>query len=228
MRVLVAEDDVLLGQAIKLGLEQEGFAVDWVTQGGAADAAARAHAYDAITLDLGLPDMNGEALVQGWRESDQRTPVIVLTARGFVFDRVRLLDLGADDYLVKPFDLIELCARLRALVRRGVAASDAYLECGAVRLMRDTRSVTKDGKRIDLTNREFWILEALLRNRNRVVSRPQLEETLYGWGEEVESNAVEVHIHHLRRKLGPDLIQTVRGVGYQVSTPAKALRRAQD
>jgi len=220
MRVLVAEDDVLLGASIKKGLEQEGFAVDWATDGNATDSAMRVHHYDAVTLDLGMPGIAGEALLRDWRERDDHTPVIVLTARGFVLDRVRLLDLGADDYLVKPFDLIELCARLRALVRRGGGAVGEVLESGPLQLMRHTRIVTLDGVRIELTNREFWILEVLMRNKNRLMSRRQLEESLYGWGDEVESNAVEVHIHHLRRKLGADLIQTVRGVGYQLVAPS--------
>ncbi len=221
MRVLIAEDDLLLGQAIRRGLELEGFTADWVTHGDAAEAAARTHGYEVIALDLGLPDIAGETLLQRWRAADNCTPVIVLTARGLVFDRVQLLDLGADDYLVKPFDLIELAARLRALARRG-AARDQCLESGPVRLARATRSATRDGQRFDLTNREYRILEALLRHRNCVVSQPQLEEALYGWGEEVESNAIEVHIHHLRRKLGRDLIQTVRGAGYRICTPSHA------
>jgi two-component system, OmpR family, response regulator QseB len=219
MRVLVGEDDALLGASLKRGLEQEGFAVDLAASGGAVDMAMRAHSYDAVTLDLGLPGTDGETLLISWRQRGDRTPVIVLTARGFVLDRVRVLDLGADDYLVKPFDLIELCARLRALVRRSGGAVGEVLECGPLRLTRHTRKVTLDGSRVELTNREFWILEVLMRNRNRLMSRRQIEESLYGWGDEVESNAIEVHIHHLRRKLGPGLIQTVRGVGYQVTVP---------
>lgn len=220
MRVLVAEDDALLGASLKKGLEQEGFAVDWAADGNGADSAMRAHRYDAVTLDLGMPAIPGETLLRTWREREDRTPVIVVTARGFVLDRVRLLDLGADDYLVKPFDLIELCARLRALIRRGTGGGGEILECGPLQLMRDTRRVTVNGLGVELTNREFWILEVLLRNKNRFMSRRQIEESLYGWGDEIESNAIEVHIHHLRRKLGAGLIQTVRGVGYQVTAPA--------
>jgi DNA-binding response OmpR family regulator len=217
MRTLLVEDDPPLGHAVKRGLEQEGFVVDRVTDGSAADAAMRAHEYDVVALDLGLPRVGGETLLRAWRARGDRTPVIVLTARGFVTDRVRLLDLGADDYLVKPFDLIELAARLRALLRRGGGGAGEVLQRGPIRLARDTRTVTRDGVRIELTVKEFWILETLLRNGNRVLSRRQLEETLYGWGDEVESNAVEVHIHHLRRKLGPELIDTVRGVGYRLA-----------
>jgi len=216
MRILVAEDDRLLGSSIRSGLVQEGFAVDWVADGNAADTALRSTSYDAITLDLGLPGIAGEALLRGLRERSDRTPVIVLTAAGFVLDRVRLLDLGADDYLVKPFDLIELCARLRALIRRSGGDVGEELTCGALTLMRHTHTVTVSGRRVDLTNREFWVLEALLRNRNWVVSRRQIEEALYGWGDEIESNSVEVHIFNLRRKIGRGLIRTVRGVGYQV------------
>jgi DNA-binding response OmpR family regulator len=217
MRALLIEDDPLLGPALKRGLEQDGITIDLVVDGQAADAAVLSHKYDVIVLDLGLPRIEGDVLLRAWRAREDRTPVIVLTARGFVLDRVRLLDLGADDYLVKPFDLIELAARMRALVRRSAGGTGEVLEAGPLRLARDTRTVTYYGNRVELTNREFWILEALLRSRSRVLSRRQLEETLYGWGDEVESNAVEVHIHHLRRKLDRDLIITVRGVGYRLA-----------
>jgi DNA-binding response OmpR family regulator len=216
MRVLVVEDDHMLGESIKAGLEQDGFAVDRVGDANAADTALRATRYDAVTLDLGLPGIGGEALLRGQRERNDRTPVIVLTASGFVLDRVRLLDLGADDYLVKPFDLIELCARLRALIRRSGSEAFEVLESGPLRLVRHTRAVTVDGRRVELTNREFRILDALLRNRGWAMSRRQLEESLYGWGDEVESNAIEVHIFNLRRKIGRNLIRTVRGLGYQI------------
>jgi DNA-binding response OmpR family regulator len=221
MRTLLVEDDPALGPALKRGLEQRGFVVDLVSDGQAADAAVRARRYDVILLDLGLPRVEGETLLRTWRARGDLTPVIVLTARGFLIDRVRLLDLGADDYLVKPCDLLELAARMRALVRRSAGAAGDVLECGPLRLARSTRTVTRAGERIELTNREYWILETLMRNKNRVLSRRQLEETLYGWGEAVESNAVEVHIHHLRRKLGRDLIRTVRGVGYQLVEPGQ-------
>lgn len=216
MRILVVEDDLLLGQSIQAGLEQEGFAVDRVTRGNSADTALRSTRYDALTLDLGLPGVGGEALLRGLRERNDRTPVIVLTASGFVLDRVRLLDLGADDYLVKPFDLVELCARLRALIRRSSSEAVEVLECGPLKLVPRTRAVTVNGRRVELTNREFLILDALVRNRNWTMSRRQLEESLYGWGDEVESNTVEVHIFNLRRKIGRGLIRTVRGAGYQI------------
>ena len=218
MRVLLAEDDPLLGGSVQRGLTQEGFVVDWVTDGGAADVAVLTHEYDAIALDLNLPQQSGETLLHRWRTRENPTPVVVLTARGFVNDRIKLLNMGADDYLVKPFDLLELCARLRAVGRRAQRDSSETLECGEVRLVRDTHTVTLAGEPVELSRREFRVLEALLRNKNRVLTRDQLEQTLYGWGEEVESNAVDVHIHHLRRKLGRSFIETIRGVGYRVSS----------
>jgi DNA-binding response OmpR family regulator len=216
MRVLLVEDDPLLGASVQQGLGQEGFVVDWVSDGGAADAAVLVNQFDAIALDLSLPTQSGETLLHRWRARDNHTPVIVLTARGFVNDRVRLLNMGADDYLVKPFDLLELCARLRAVGRRAAGPGSATLQCGAVRLERDTRTVTLDQQPVPLTHREFRVLEVLMRNLNRVMSREQIEQSLYGWGEEIESNAIEVHVHHLRRKLGRSLIQTIRGVGYRI------------
>lgn len=171
MRILVAEDDRLLGKSIKWGLEQDGFAVDLVADGSAADAALRESRYCAVTLDLGLPGISGESLLRSLRDRNDRTPVIVVTAGGFAHDRVRLLDLGADDYLVKPFDLFELCARLRALIRRSNDEGGEVLECGPLKLIRHSETVTVDDRRVELTNREFWILEALLRNRNWVTSR---------------------------------------------------------
>ena len=217
MRVLFVEDDTLLGASTKLGLEQDGFAVDWVTDGAAADSALTAHRYDASVLDLGLPDVDGEKLLRAWRLREDRTPVVVLTARGYVLDRVRLLNLGADDYLVKPFDLLELCARIRAVVRRSAGHSSEVIECGALRLYPESQTVQWRGERVEVTAKEFWLLEALARNRNRIMTRRQLEDALYGWGDEVESNAVEVHIHHLRRKIARELILTVRGAGYSLN-----------
>lgn len=220
MRVLLAEDDPLLGGSVRRGLAQEGFAVDWVTDGAAADIAVLTHVYDAIALDLNLPGKSGETLLQRWRALENRTPVVVLTARSFVNDRIRLLNMGADDYLVKPFDLLELCARLRAVGRRVQKECQETLQCGEVRLSRDTRTVTRAHQPVELSRREFCVLEALLRNRNRVLTRDQLEQCLYGWGEEIESNAVDVHVHFLRRKLGRSFIETVRGVGYRITGTA--------
>jgi DNA-binding response OmpR family regulator len=217
LRVLFVEDDALLGASAKLGLEQDGFAVDWATDGASADRALVSHRYDAVVLDLGLPDVEGERLLRSWRGRDDRTPVVVLTARGFVLDRVRLLNLGADDYLVKPFDLLELCARIRAVVRRTAGQSSEVLECGALKLYPESQTVLWQGQRIEVTSKEFWLLEALVRNKSRILTRRQLEDALYGWGDEVESNAIEVHVHHLRRKIARELIMTVRGAGYSIN-----------
>jgi len=217
LRVLIVEDDPALGPSTARGLELEGFAVDWRTDGTSANAALVAQKYDAIVLDLGLPGIPGEDLLRSWRERSDFTPVLILTARGFVLDRVRLLNLGADDYLVKPFDLLELSARLRALVRRQGGKEDVLLECGPLLLSRSEHVAVWDGTRVELTKREYRILDTLLRNRDRVLSRKQLEEALYGWGEEVESNAIEVHVHNLRRKLARGLIETVRGAGYRLN-----------
>ena len=217
MRVLIVEDDPALGPSTAHGLELEGFAVDLRPDGEGANAALIAQKYDAIVLDLGLPGISGEDLLRGWRERSDHTPVLVLTARGFVLDRVRLLNLGADDYLIKPFDLLELSARLRALARRQGGKDDMLLECGPLMLSRSEHIAMWSGTRVELTKREYRILDTLLRNRDRILSRKQLEEALYGWGEEVESNAIEVHVHNLRRKLSRGLIETVRGAGYRLN-----------
>jgi len=214
VRILLVEDDVLLGSSTKVGLEQDGFAVDWVRDAEAADRAVTTHVYEAAVLDLGLPGTDGETLLRDWRGRNERIPVVVLTGRGYVLDRVRLLNLGADDYLVKPFDLTELDARIRAVVRRAAGASCPVLQVGQLQLIPESQTVLWCGQPVVVTSKEFWLLEALVRNKNRVLTRRQLEDAVYGWGDEVESNAVEVHIHHLRRKLSRDLIKTVRGAGY--------------
>ena len=221
MRILIVEDDPTLGGSTARGLELEGFAVDLRTEAEGANGALVAQKYDAIILDLGLPGVSGEELLRAWRGNSEYTPVLVLTARGFVLDRVRLLNLGADDYLVKPFDLLELSARLRALGRRQGSKDGIMLECGALLLSRSEHVAVWSGTRNELTKREYRILEALLRNRDRVLSRKQLEEVLYGLGEEVESNAIEVHVHNLRRKLSRGLIETVRGSGYRLNPDAQ-------
>jgi len=217
LRVLLAEDDSSLGAFVKLGLEQEGFDVDWVTNGLAADQGVAARPYDVIVLDLGLPGVDGETLLRQWCGRAQRIPTIVLTGRGLVPDRVRLLNLGADDYLVKPFDLFELCARMRAVLRRSAAQDGAVLEFGALKLLPKSQVAFWNGNRVDLTDGEFCLLEKMLRNTDQVFSRRVLEESLYGQASEVGSNTVEVHVHNLRRKLARDLIQTVRGKGYRLS-----------
>ncbi|MDD5332483.1 MAG: winged helix-turn-helix domain-containing protein [Rhodoferax sp.] len=219
MRILLAEDDPMLGDGLRAGLRQLGFQVDWVRDGGAAERELASGDYAAAVLDLGLPVKDGIDVLQSLRTRKISTPVLVLTARDAVPDRIRGLDLGADDYVIKPVDLHELGARLRSLVRRSHGQLQDALRCGAVLLDPSARQVTLDGEAVPLSTREFDLLYALMLNAGRVMSREQLEQKLYSWGYEVDSNAIEVHIHHLRRKLHPDLIQTVRGVGYTVMRP---------
>lgn len=216
MRILLAEDDPMLGDGLRAGLRQLGFQVDWVRDGEAAERELASEVYAAGVLDLGLPRKDGMDVLQALRARRITTPVLVLTARDAVPDRIRGLDLGADDYVVKPVDLHELGARLRSLVRRAHGQTQDSLRCCGVLLAPAARQVSLNGEAVALSTREFDLLHALMRNAGRVLSREQLEEQLYSWGHEVESNAIEVHIHHLRRKLQPDLIQTVRGVGYTV------------
>jgi two-component system OmpR family response regulator/two-component system response regulator QseB len=216
MRILLVEDDPMLGDGLRAGLRQLGFQVDWVRDGEAAERELASGVYAAGVLDLGLPRKDGLEVLQALRVRGVATPVLVLTARDAVPDRIRGLDLGADDYVVKPVDLHELGARLRSLVRRAHGQLQGSLRSGAVVLEPAARRVSLNGQAVALSTREFDLLHALMRNAGRVLSREQLEEQLYSWGHEVDSNAVEVHIHHLRRKLQPDLIQTVRGVGYVV------------
>jgi two-component system OmpR family response regulator/two-component system response regulator QseB len=216
------EDDPLLGDGLRAGLRQLGFQVDWVQGGDAAERELRAQDYAAAVLDLGLPRKDGLDVLAAVRAAGLATPVLVLTARDAVPDRIRGLDAGADDYVVKPVDLHELAARLRALVRRAHGQPRDRLLAGDVELDPAARSVCKAGVPVTLSTREFDLLHALMLNANRVMTREQLEQHLYSWGQEVESNAVEVHVHNLRRKLGSTLIQTVRGVGYVVPGPAGA------
>jgi DNA-binding response OmpR family regulator len=223
VRILLAEDDAMLGESVRNGLELNGFTVDWVTDGATAEGVVKSHRYDAVVLDLGLPGIDGESLLRTWRERENPTPVVVLTARTLVTDRVRLLTLGADDFLVKPVDLLELCARIRAVVRRAAGHSSSVLEYGPLQLLPESQQVRWRGQPIEVSNREFWLLEVLMRNRSRVLSRRQLEDALYGWGNEVESNAIAVHVHNLRAKLSSRLIRTVRGLGYKLADdPNKA------
>jgi two-component system OmpR family response regulator/two-component system response regulator QseB len=216
MRILLAEDDPLLGDGLRAGLRQSGFQVDWVRDGVAAERELRAEPYAAAVLDLGLPLMDGMAVLASIRRAAVKTPVLVLTARDAIPDRIRGLDLGADDYVVKPVDLHELAARLRALVRRAHGQPEERLVSQDVVIDPASRTVHRGGVAVTLPAREFDLLHALMLNAGRVLSREQLEQHLYSWGREVDSNAVEVHVHHLRRKLGNGLIQTVRGVGYIV------------
>ena len=216
MKILLVEDDRLLGDGIRAGLQQAGFAVDWAQDGRAAELALSGEAYDAVVLDLGLPRLSGMEVLARTRAVRNPVPVLILTARDTVPDRIAGLDAGADDYLVKPFDLGELQARLRALIRRGQRQAEPLLAHGALRLDPAGRSVSWEGKPVELSAREYAVLHALLLNAGRVLSKTQLEEKLDGLGEEIESNAVEVFVHHLRRKLAPELIRTVRGVGYLI------------
>lgn len=214
MRVLLIEDDALLGDGLRAGLRQLGFHVDWVRDGLAAERELRAEPYAAAVLDLGLPGKDGLAVLAGLRAGGLTLPVLVLTARDAIPDRIRGLDLGADDYVAKPIDLHELGARLRALVRRAHGQTQERLSAQGVLLDPAARSVSRDGLAVTLSTREFDLLQLLMLQLGRVLSREQLEQQLYAWGQEVESNAIEVHVHHLRKKLGAELIQTVRGVGY--------------
>ncbi|MFZ5549119.1 MAG: response regulator [Pseudomonadota bacterium] len=214
MRILLVEDDPLLGDGLRTGLRQLGFEVDWVRRGDIAEQELRAQPYAAAVLDLGLPGKDGMEVLALLRRAGNKTPVLVLTARDAVPDRIRGLDAGADDYIVKPVDLNELAARLRALVRRAHGQAADSLSAQDVELDPSARTVRQAGEPVVLSKSEFDLLQVLMLNAGRVLSRQQLEQQLYAWGREVESNAIEVHIHHLRRKLGNALIHTVRGVGY--------------
>jgi len=219
MRLLLVEDDALLGDGLAVGLTQAGFEVDWVRDGVAALHAADAGGYAAVILDLGIPRMGGFEVLQRVRSRGSRLPVLILTARDAIDDRVRGLDAGADDYLVKPADLTELAARLRALIRRSKGEADPTLRIGPVELDPAARTVLHDGVPVALKPREFALLHELMLNAGRVLTRDQLEDRLYRWGDEIGSNSVEVHVHRLRRKLAPELIRTVRGVGYMLPRP---------
>ncbi|MGP1676286.1 MAG: response regulator [Burkholderiales bacterium] len=220
MRLLLVEDDAMIGESVRTGLQQDGFAVDWVQDGRAAELALEAYPYDTLLLDLGLPRKTGLEVLATLRRRGNAIPVLILTARDAVADRVKGLDAGADDYLVKPFDLEELAARVRALLRRKSGRADPVLQVGKLAINPATHEVSMDGKSIALSAREFALIHALVARPGVVYSRAQLEEKLYGWGQEVESNTVEVYIHSLRRKLGADFIHNVRGVGYMVPKQA--------
>jgi DNA-binding response OmpR family regulator len=227
MRVLLIEDDALLGDAIQAGLKQSGYAVDWMKDGVSADQALGTEPYAAVVLDLGLPRMSGLEVLRRLRkrnvpQHDKQVPVLILTAMDSVEDRIKGLDAGADDYLTKPFDLGELAARLRALVRRASGTAAPLLKVAGVELDAAAHRVMYRNQPVELPAREFAVLHALMLNAGRVLSRAQIEEQLYSWGEEVESNAVEVYIHHLRRKLFPELIATIRGVGYLIPADKSA------
>ena len=216
MRILLAEDDELLGVGLRVGLQQQGFQVDWVRDGQAALRELLVVDYEAAVLDLGMPRMDGMDVLAALRERGRSLPVLVLTARDAIQSRVAGLDLGADDYVVKPVDLHELAARLRALIRRAHGLQQTLLQAGNVQLDPVGHVVIQAGQPVDLAQREYAVLHALMRNPGRILSREQLEAQIYAWGSEVASNAVEVHVSHLRRKLGASLIETVRGLGYRI------------
>ncbi|WP_446809562.1 response regulator [Methylomonas sp. 2BW1-5-20] len=214
MRLLLVEDDAILGDGLKAGLTLEGYAVDWLADGAQADEALKLNHYDLIVLDLNLPRMDGMSVLKNLRRRKDSTPVLVLTARDGVAERVAGLDTGADDFVTKPFDLAEICARLRALARRHDGHSLPLLEHKGVTIDPAAHQVYYNDKPVELAQKEFEVLSYLMGHIGQVISRARLEESLYAWGSEVESNAVEVHIHHLRKKLDSNLIRTIRGVGY--------------
>ncbi len=216
MRLLLVEDDLMVGESVQKGLRQDGFAVDWVQDGEAAELALKNGIYDLVVLDLGLPRKDGIDVLSGLRAKENSVPVLILTARDAVPDRVRGLDRGADDYLVKPFDLDELAARVRALLRRRAGRAEPLMRHGDLVLNPATHEASLAGTPLALSAREFALLEALLDRPGAVLSRAQLEERIYGWGEEIESNTVEVYVHSLRKKLGAGFIRNVRGVGYMI------------
>jgi len=216
MRILIVEDDPLLGDALQAGLRHLGFAPDWVRDGVAAGAALAAEAYGAVVLDLGLPRLGGMELLRKLRGEKNPVPVLILTARDAKRDKLSGFETGADDYVVKPVDLEELAARLRALIRRGSCRATPRIVCGDVEFDPGARRVWVGGEAVELSPNELAIVEALMSNAGRVLSRAQLEAALYGWAEGAESNTVEVHVHHLRRKLGAGFIRTLRGIGYMV------------
>lgn len=216
MRLLLVEDDELLGDALKAGLTQFGYVVDWLKDGETARLAIKSESFELIILDLGLPKLSGLGFLQAIRNDSNATPVIILTARESIEDRVKGLDSGADDYIIKPFDLNELSARVRALIRRSQGRADAVLQYRNIALDPAAHSVSVDDVIVNVPRREFALLQKLLENSGQVLSREQLMQSLYGWDEDVDSNTLEVHIHNLRKKLNASFIRTIRGVGYMV------------
>jgi two-component system response regulator QseB len=216
MRILLIEDDESLGNGTRKGLAQGGYTVDWIQDGQQADQVLQSEKFDLIVLDLGLPQLSGTTILQNLRERGDATPVLILTARDSIEDRVKGLDSGADDYLTKPFDLNELLARLRALQRRFASRAAPLLQHKELVLDPASHTIIYKEESINLSRREFALLHILLENVGRVLSRERLTQSLYGWGEEVDSNALEVHIHNLRKRFGQDLISTIRGIGYTI------------
>lgn len=216
MHVLLVEDDELLGDGVRIGLSQFGYVVDWVKDGNMALQVLSAETFDTVVLDLGLPKRSGLEVLKTMRAKNINTPVLILTANDSIDSRVKGLDTGADDYLVKPFDLGELCARIRALHRRTSSRSEPTITHGRISIDPAARAVYVDGEALVLSRREFVLLQKLLENTGRVLSREQLNQALYSWDDEIDSNALEVHIHNLRKKLGFPILRTIRGVGYMV------------
>jgi len=219
VRLLLVEDDDMIGESIEAGLRSENYALDWVRDGASAELAATANSYDLMLLDLGLPRQEGMAVLRAVRARGNDVPVLVVTAREGTAARIEALDAGADDYLGKPFDLEELLARIRAILRRRVSRCSSVIVHGRLQLDLASHTTTYGGVAVPLSAREFAVLRALLDEPGAVVPKRKLEERLYGWNAEIESNAVDVYIHHLRKKLGADVIQNVRGVGYKVAAP---------
>lgn len=219
MRILMIEDDVLIGDGLLCGLKKLGFTVDWFQNAKYGEAALASAPYDAVLLDLGLPDGDGMAILQAWRSAGQQTPVLILTARDALPERLAGLNAGADDYLCKPFALDEVAARLMALIRRSKGLAMTQLQCGSLSLDTAAKTATLRQQPLTLTRQEYLLLEILLLQPNFIHSRAQLEDKLYGWEQEVESNAIEVHIHNLRKKIGKDFIRNQRNLGYQIGNP---------
>lgn len=218
MRVLLVEDDELLGDGVRNGLIQYGYTVDWVKDGQSAKQAVlnESESFDIVVLDIGLPKMSGLEVLKAMRSKNIATPVVILTAKDSIEDQIIGLDAGADDYIAKPFDLEALCARIRALQRRTTSRAEPILTYGSISLDPASHTVHVNEELINISRREFALLQKLLENPGRVLSREHLTSTLYGWGDDVDSNALEVHIHNLRKKFGTKLIRTIRGVGYMV------------
>lgn len=221
MRLLLVEDDELLGDALKTGLTQFGYIVDWLKDGEAARTAVKIESFELIILDLGLPKLSGLNFLQAIRNEGDKTPVLIITARESIEDRVKGLDSGADDYLIKPFDLNELSARIRALTRRSQGRADTALQYENIILDPAAHSVQVDNVPVNVPRREFSLLQKLLENVGQVLSRDQLMQSIYGWAEDVDSNTLEVHVHNLRKKLNANFIRTIRGIGYMIEKKSK-------
>lgn len=228
MRLLLVEDDVMIGESVLDALRGEGYAVDWVRDGAVADSVLRTDRYDLVLLDLGLPRLDGIAVLKAMRVRRDVTPVLIATARDAVPARIAGLDAGADDYVLKPFDLDELGARIRALLRRAAGRADPVYTWGRISLNPATHEALLDGTPVALSQREWAVLEALIARPGMVLSRAQIEEKLYSWKDEISSNAVEVYVHSLRKKLGADLIRNIRGMGYMIAREAESAPAADD